>query len=95
MRRFGIVLAVCFFLAGNFASGQIKDKDLKIYVAGVTERGRALRVRPGCVARNGRLLCFAPRYGRADPLHLHKDGKGMVGDVSEVECHARPAAGGL
>ena len=42
MRRFGITLAVCLFAAGNFAAGQIKDKDLRVYVAGVTERGRAL-----------------------------------------------------
>jgi hypothetical protein len=42
MRRFRIVVAVCLLLAGIHASGQIKDKDLKVYLDGVTERGRAL-----------------------------------------------------
>jgi hypothetical protein len=42
MRRSAIVLSFCFFLASTFASGQIKDKDLKVYLDGVTERGRAL-----------------------------------------------------
>jgi hypothetical protein len=42
MRRFGIAMALCLLPAGNYASGQIKDKDLKVYFDGVTERGRAL-----------------------------------------------------
>ncbi|MGD0682136.1 MAG: hypothetical protein ABR990_08795 [Terracidiphilus sp.] len=42
MRRSVIVLSFCFCLASTFSSGQIKDKDLKAYLDGVTERGRAL-----------------------------------------------------
>jgi hypothetical protein len=42
MRRSAFVLSFCFCLASTFASGQIKDKDLKVYLDGVTERGRAL-----------------------------------------------------
>lgn len=42
MPRFAIILAVCLFVMGSRASGQTKDKDLKAYLAGVTERGRAL-----------------------------------------------------
>jgi hypothetical protein len=42
MPRFAIILAVSLFVMGSRASGQTKDKDLKAYLAGVTERGRAL-----------------------------------------------------
>jgi hypothetical protein len=42
MRRFAILLVFCLSLASTFASGQTKDKDLKAYLDGVTERGRAL-----------------------------------------------------
>jgi hypothetical protein len=42
MRRFAIVLPLCVCLLSNLASGQTKDKDLKTYLDGVTERGRAL-----------------------------------------------------
>jgi hypothetical protein len=42
MRRSAIVLAFCFCLASAFASCQINDKYLKVYLDGVTERGRAL-----------------------------------------------------
>jgi hypothetical protein len=42
MRRFAITLAVWLFVMGSQASGQTKDKDLKAYLVGVTERGRAL-----------------------------------------------------
>jgi hypothetical protein len=42
MRRFGIVATVCFLVVGSCASAQIKDKDLKVYLEGVTERGRAV-----------------------------------------------------
>jgi hypothetical protein len=42
MRWFGIVVAACFLVAVNCAFGQIKDKDLKGYLEGVSERGRAL-----------------------------------------------------
>ena len=42
MRRFGIVVSLFLFIAGIFSSGQAKDKDLKVYLEGVTERGRAL-----------------------------------------------------
>lgn len=42
MRRFVTVLAVCLFPAAGFVSGQVKDKDLNEYLAGVSERGRTL-----------------------------------------------------
>jgi hypothetical protein len=42
MRRSAFVLVYCLSLASIFASGQIKNKDLKAYLDGVTERGRAL-----------------------------------------------------
>lgn len=42
MRRFAILLSVCLFVIQTPASGQMKDKELKVYADGVTERGRAL-----------------------------------------------------
>jgi len=42
MQRLGMSACVCLLLVGNCASAQIKDKDLKVYLEGVTERGRAL-----------------------------------------------------
>ena len=42
MRRFAFLFALCFCLLASHASGQSKDKDLKTYLDGVTERGRAL-----------------------------------------------------
>jgi hypothetical protein len=43
MRRSAIVLSVCLCLAASHASGESnKEKELKAYLAGVTERGRAL-----------------------------------------------------
>jgi hypothetical protein len=42
MRRFAIALPMCLCLLSNLASAQTKDKDLKTYLDGVTERGRAL-----------------------------------------------------
>jgi len=42
MRRFAIALPLCVCLLSNLVSAQTKDKDLKTYLDGVTERGRAL-----------------------------------------------------
>jgi hypothetical protein len=42
MRRSAIVLAFCLSLASIFSFSQTKDKDVKVYLDGVTERGRAL-----------------------------------------------------
>lgn len=42
MRRFAVVLFSFLLSVTVFASGQIKDKDLPAYLAGVTERGHAL-----------------------------------------------------
>ena len=42
MRRFAIVLAFCLCLSSTVASALTDDKDLKTYLDGVTERGRAL-----------------------------------------------------
>jgi hypothetical protein len=42
MQRTAALLATCLALAATFAPAQTKDKDLKAYLDGVTERGRAL-----------------------------------------------------
>jgi hypothetical protein len=42
MRRFAIALPLCVCLLSNLASAQTKDNDLRTYLDGVTERGRAL-----------------------------------------------------
>ncbi len=42
MHRFAFVLAVCLSLGVSFSAAESKDKDLDTYLAGVTERGRAL-----------------------------------------------------
>jgi hypothetical protein len=42
MCRSAILLTSCLFLMLGLASGESKDKELKIYLDGVTERGRAL-----------------------------------------------------
>ena len=42
MRRFTLLLAVCFCSLQVLPAGKSKDEDLAVYLAGVTERGRAL-----------------------------------------------------
>jgi hypothetical protein len=42
MRRFAFLIAACLCVLAGHAPGQTKDKDLKAYLDGVTERGRAL-----------------------------------------------------
>jgi hypothetical protein len=42
MRRSAFILTACLFLVVGHAKGESKDKELKSYLDGVTERGRAL-----------------------------------------------------
>ena len=42
MRRVAVVLGVCLGMVASHALSETKDKDLKTYLDGVTERGRAL-----------------------------------------------------
>jgi hypothetical protein len=42
MRRSAIVLTLCLCMSASYAACESKDQDQKAYLAGVTERGRAL-----------------------------------------------------
>lgn len=67
MRRGAVAAAVCLLLFGHHLSGQVKDSDLKTYLDGVTERGRAIYGYDQC-AWHGTDAIFA----------LHPDMSGMA-----------------
>jgi hypothetical protein len=67
MHRFAFVLAVCLSLGAGFSTAESKDKDLQVYLAGVTERGRALYA-----------YDQAAWHGTDAFLALHPDTKGLA-----------------